>query len=269
LSDPDSDGLDASLLWDKDTLKSLFNRESSALGSKRGRLLDAYLKAYFGSPSGLLVRLETSNPNGWTRALASALKLDADSPTVRTLADHLKTQMADNPNLASLKFLHLPIPREEPGFVSRDGTRYTFPGLAWNGTSVSVDQSQVGADLIRIVIEALRDEAAPLPFVANATRLKQPMDGPIEIYYPASPGWSVSADDFLQIQGTANHIEAVIGGTVGKAIRGGSAGALNNEAIAKVVETAAAVFARQVAERVGWCARKARVELPASVASSP
>ena len=44
---------------------------------------------------------------------------------------------------------------------------------------------------------------------------------------------------------------------VGKAIRGGSWGALNNEAVAKVIETVAEVLACHATERAGWCANTA------------
>lgn len=224
-------------------------------------LLPEYLKAYFGSVKGILVKLETKHPATWDKAISNALKLDVNSPTVKELLDSLTTQLANNPNLAMSEYIHIPIPKEEPGFISRDGTRYKFPGLSWKGTSVTVDQSQVGADFIRIILEAFRDRLAPLPFVANATRVKLSSET-IEIYNPESAGWNVSPDDFLKIQAAANQIEGVVGGAVGKVLRGASTGALNNEAIAKVVETAAGVIARHTAERVGWCARKAKVKLP-------
>lgn len=63
---------------------------------------------------------------------------------------------------------------------------------------------------------------------------------------------SISDDKFQDIEARPRNTEAEVAGIIGKAIRGGSWGALNNEAIATLVETAAGVLAPHTLERGEW-----------------
>ena len=65
----------------------------------------------------------------------------------------------------------------------------------------------------------------------------------------------------------AGAVESMVGGVVGKLIRGISWLSLNKEAIAKAIETALGVTARKAAEKFAWCyaACGGRKGLPARI----
>ena len=173
------------------------------------------------------------------------------------------------------------------GFIGREGTVYAFPGITGtNSGGVAIDHNQVGADLIRILFESIRDTYAPLPVLANSTAswLVHQCDSPSDKYCVFKNEkvaeiafkdrdeqdiewnlgrWShlppyhgkITKAEFEEIEANARSSESATADVVGKAIRGGSWGALNNEAVAKVVETVAGVLARHTTERAGWCAK--------------
>jgi len=201
------------------------------------------------------------------------------------LKNYLKAYFGPGELLAALKAeiqkTPAPPPSDNPGgFISGGGTRYKFTGLAPAGSSVAIDHSQVGADLIRISFEALRDTYLPVPVVKTSTLATLAVSdekfqavlrkngvtvdtyaGPAGVWHVGKPGgngdtvynYQMPASAFTDAEAQANQAESMVATAVGKAIRGGSWGSLNNEALAKAVETAAGVFARHVAERVGWC----------------
>ncbi|OQW42586.1 MAG: hypothetical protein A4S08_11520 [Proteobacteria bacterium SG_bin4] len=159
---------------------------------------------------------------------------------------------------------------KKPGFIARDGTKYSFSGLNKSEGKLSIDHNQIGADMVRIFLEAVRDTFYPLPVDADSTlaqaqnekKLKfkidifnKPNDNN-EITWKAGKKeykYNMDVDYFRKIETNANTSEATIATAIGKAIRGGSMGSLNNEAIAKTIETAAGVVARHTTERFEWC----------------
>lgn len=173
-------------------------------------------------------------------------------------------------------------PSRKTGFVSRDGTKFQFPVsipvLATNSTEPadtmairfgtpprfsSVDHSQVGADLIRVVLEAVRDgsleKCSALPAMSELATGVQA--GLLAVYTEKQCGkpWNVLNERrFTEIQARSNAAESMIATAVGKLIRGGSMGSLNNEALARAAETAAGVIARHTTERVEWCKYRVR-----------
>lgn len=150
------------------------------------------------------------------------------------------------------------------GFISRSGVRYQFPGLAGGltladskqATGTNIDYTQVGADIVRILLEAIRDSSAPLPAVPNATGVKHGL----LVYDPTDKknSWNMTETGFLTAETRGNRAESLVGTAVGQLIRGGSWGALNNEAVAKLVETTAGVIARHATERLEWCISKSQ-----------
>ncbi len=161
------------------------------------------------------------------------------------------------------------------GFISRDGTTFKFPvdidlgsgNATQNPTQAisSVDHSQVGADIIRIILEAIRDgslkECDALPAVdESATGVK----AGLLRFYTDIPNqnckgqWKVADKDLGGIQARSYAAESMIATAAGKALRGGSIGSLDNEALARAAETAIGVMARHTTERVEWC--KAKVQ---------
>ena len=160
------------------------------------------------------------------------------------------------------------------GFISRDGTTFRFPveidptpGNPGNKiqTISSVDHSQVGADIIRIILEAIRDgslnECNALPAIdTSATGVKKGLlrvytDSPNTINEECKIKWNITRNELSGIQARANAAESMIATAAGKAMRGGSMGSLNNEALARATETAIGVMARHTTERVEWCRR--------------
>jgi hypothetical protein len=251
-------GFDATMLWQRGALRELLGDLDPHNPNRRTRLIETYLKAYFGAGENRFVALDAKDRKKWQANIASALKLPLDAPMVRQLRDDYILQFSDVTLPQELKQIHVPLPKAAPGFISRDGTRYQFPGLTIKGASASIDHSQIGADLIRIAMEAFRDTYAPLPAVAYATAVKSKgaTEQTIELFALGS-AWNGDENRF------ANHAEAIVAGAVGKAIRGGAWGSLNNEALARVIETAAGVLARHSAERIGWCSSKAKQPAPA------
>jgi hypothetical protein len=227
-----------------------------------GKVLQAYLKAYF---------------TVWPEQ-----KEIKEESTVQT-----KTVSCDRKDASP------PEQRKISGFISRDGTKFQFPvkipvcetdlsgcEASTKGSSgiipipaiSSVDHSQVGADIIRIVLEAVRDgslasdDCTALPAISRSATgvtegfLRYFED---ECEKKCKDKWKVDGlKEFTEIQTRANAAEAMIATVVGKAIRGGAIGSLNNEALARAVETAAGVIARHRTERVEWCKSSIRNDAP-------
>lgn len=228
----------------------------------------AYLIAYFRKGVDQTLS-QTLHDKQIKNQLAAILNRNNDDPVL--------TQALEAIDLQLLKF-SVSIPNHNSGFIARDGSQYSFPGLEIQAGRIAVDHSQIGADVIRILFEALRDTYAPLPVVANATALtvettnlkKRNYKQNYELTFldnTANITWSfdrrhpdqlanISLDQmqFQTMEAQAREAEAFVAGNVGRVIRGGSWGALNNEAVAKLVETLAGVVARQVTERAQWCA---------------
>ena len=63
----------------------------------------------------------------------------------------------------------------------------------------------------------------------------------------------MTAEHFASVNDEAAAAESMVGGVSGKLIRGISWLSLNNEAIAKAIETALGVAARKATEKLSWC----------------
>ena len=234
-------------------------RGAEAQGQAQSRktlsFIREYLRAYFGSGELAMLELDAKHPERWAETIIGQLqpkvppeaRLPLDNEYVRQLRDGLLVRFQG----VTGDIFHVPVQKAEPGFVSRSGSRYRFPGLSGGAAGV-VDYSQIGADLIRVVLEAVRDSTVPLPAVSDATGVKLG----VPVFNPQDPKWHATPQSFLEIETRASQAEATVAAAVGQAGRGASWGALNNEAVAKLVETAAGVIARHSAERTGWCAHK-------------
>lgn len=163
----------------------------------------------------------------------------------------------------------------QEGFVSRSGFKLKFPGMPNIGLGdepsstdlnkstdlpSSVDFTQVGTDIVRVFLEALRDASLEqgnrLPGVTGSTGVKEGILFDVSV----APQWNVPTERFTEIESQAGQAEGMLATAVGKAVRGGSWGSMNNEALAKVAETVAGVEARYAVERFEWC--KAKTEKP-------
>jgi hypothetical protein len=198
--------------------------------------------------------------------LAGVLKRKSDDPAISKALDLIDSKLTK----ISVKEV-----AKSQGFIARDGSQFSFPGIGIEDSHVVVDHNQVGADIVRILLEAVRDTYAPLPVVASSTALATHSASPLKAYAldfdkadTATIEWqfdrhhaenkekiTLTKAEFEKLEANARKAEAFVATTVGKVIRGGSWGALNNEAVAKLVETLAGVVARHSAERAQWCAQ--------------
>ena len=150
------------------------------------------------------------------------------------------------------------------GFVTRAGALYQFPPIearvdptGSQPFSVSqVDFIDVGADLVRIVAEAIFDAHDGLPGVSNATGVNLQLY-PLVAHDPEAS--EVSGDEFGTVDGWANATEGAISAGTGRLVRGAGPLALNNEAIARLIETFVGVLVRKVTEKAIWCLFSCRV----------
>jgi hypothetical protein len=147
---------------------------------------------------------------------------------------------------------------DREGFVSRSGLKLKFPGLSNNidKSAASIDFTQVGSDIVRVVLEAIRDGAGEkterLPGIDGSTGVKL---GYLEKESDATQ-WNMKPDRAQSIESTAAQAEGFVATALGKAARGGFWTSLNNEALAKVAETVAGIQARHAVERFEWCKNK-------------
>ena len=243
-------------------------KNGNAQAEKTLNYIRHYLRAYFGDGELALLELDALHPEKWNESIAQQLNRNSSNPSNLPVdleaAEQIKKQLIPRLRDATGTKFYTSAAKHEPGFVSRSGVRYTFPGLS-GASADTVDHSQIGGDLIRIVLEAVRDSTLPLPAVSEATGVQLGLP----VFNPADSYWHSTPESFMEVETRASQAETSIAGSIGKAIRGGSWGALNNEAVAKLVETAAGVIARHQMERVSWCAQKVGGLLPVSTAETP
>jgi hypothetical protein len=143
-------------------------------------------------------------------------------------------------------------------FVTRDGTSYQFPAVNAQlllGPHVQpritkLAASAVGSDLVRVYFEAVFDAHNSLPGVSNATGVT--MKEYALAKHP-NPATKLTDAEFAAVQQRANQAEAGASAVFGRIIRGGSWISLNNESLAKLLETIVGVVVRKVTEKVAWC----------------
>ena len=149
----------------------------------------------------------------------------------------------------------------DTAFVTRGGVSYSFPAvnididpLASKVVSTNeVDYATVGANLVRVWIEAMGDALFQLPADESSTAVKH-----------SPPLLASIPDDRKEIAPSVNEVadraEGLSGAAVGKAIRGISWFSMNNETLAQVIETSIAVAVRKGTEKLAWCYYSCRVE---------
>lgn len=221
-------------------------------------LTRSYLKAYFTKP--LDVQASVVNKTKLRVSLAAILNLKPQDQKISTLMDFLQPQLKSSIN---------PITRLG-GFIDRDGSQFGFPGVASQTGSLKVNYSQIATEVMRIFLNALRDGLAPIPVLENSTAASLQYNFDILQFglsdQPITLEWHmdrhdtskvlsirVSPEQFENIESNARQAEASVASSVGKAIRGGSMGSLNNEAVAQLLETVAGVLAKHKSQRAQWC----------------
>jgi hypothetical protein len=144
------------------------------------------------------------------------------------------------------------------GFVTRTGAIYQFPAVDMRLDPIGgrmtrgsdVEMASVAADLVRVVLEAVFDAHGQLPAVTGATGVTV-AGSPLQVHDPSkSP---VKAPAFAEVNRMSNQAEAAVSAALGPAIRGAGWISLNNESLAKLIETFVAVTVRKVTEKAAWC----------------
>ena len=156
-------------------------------------------------------------------------------------------------------------------FVSRVGRQLQFPPLEvtvdpTQHTAVSVakiEYADVGADLVRVILEALFDAHDRFPAVENATgadasrflAAEVKAGYPLLVHVPPEKGepGKVTAEQFTRAAEYANKVEGFAAASTGQLVRGGSFLSLNNEAVAKAIEALAGTTARKATEKAMYC----------------
>jgi hypothetical protein len=231
------------------------NANPAALAADKGRraYISAYFKAYF--RSGKVVQLSVNAAELKAR-LVEKLKdelpglSNADYDTlVQSRLDELGFDASTNRIFGKLG---------TKKFVTRDGQEIQFPGylasIAVGSSNISrtdMDYVAVGTDLIRVLLHAIYDANNRTPAVSNATGVTDLKGLPFAL--AVNDTSRVSAEKFEQIEIRANQVEGVVAAGTGRIIRGISVIALNNEALATVIETAVGLAVRKTTETAMYC----------------
>lgn len=235
-----SNGLDALRTQASELLRKGGDAEVAKTEEQAG-YLSTYLKAYFRNGKFASVKVSLDD-------------LDAYAPGLKQLPPAIRDEIKKVLDKATFGKI------ADEGFVSRTGTSRAFPPLniaidPTQRTKVSIgeiDPVVVGADMIRVIIEALFDRHDRLPGVTNATGLKVEKK-PLNDIKAVKLMFDLDDDGFGKLDQIANSVDGGASSLAGQVVRGLNIAALNNEAIAKLLEALAGATARKVAEKGGWC----------------
>lgn len=175
------------------------------------KLSRAYLNAYFIKPVDFN-QPRRDDENALRAEIAGILKRNPNDPKVNAVVDKLQPRLK-------------PATQTSEGFIDRDGSRFGFSGISVGADSLKVDHSQIGADVMRIFLDAMRDTLVPLPVLAYSTAGGQPADFDVMLFQtaeqPISFDWhldrhdqsktlhlSITAQQFETIQALAKQAEA-------------------------------------------------------------
>jgi hypothetical protein len=217
-------------------------------GASRDRILTGYLAAYLGAyfRGGEFVKVTFGNGIDPVAALKERFPLVGQTELERIFPEYFTKERWAFGNVGAA------------GFVTRTGAVYQFPaidarldplaGRVANGSQIELPS--VAADLARVMLEAVFDAHDRLPAASGATGLTVAV-APLRLHDPK--GSSVSEVEFGEVNRIANQAEAAVSSAVAPAIRGAGWASLNNEALAKLIETFVAVTVRKVTEKATWC----------------
>ena len=146
-------------------------------------------------------------------------------------------------------------------FVSRSGLSVQFSGVDYaltaNTSKVSLHHSypvvaQFGPQMVRVFVEAIFDANGLSPMaVSNSTACTEGLFTADECITSADKDKDV-ANAIAQLDMLASANEALATAATGAILRGLNAAALNNEAVAEVLETFVGVNARKITEKVAY-----------------
>lgn len=230
------------------------------------KVIEAYLTAYFenGDFFSLDIEVTELTIDKIQNLLKTEFNLKFDEQ-VRELSVKFLTAIIGSQPVGT-KY-HILTKKKDGGFVTRGGTKYVFPGLSINIDPLSanllqvekIDFTQVGSDVVRVFLEAEFDALGQLPAdqtstACEAIKAGQFTDYPdFKCYVETETDKTVKATEFTKVNDLASQAESLAATATGLVIRGVSWISINNEALAKLIETAVGVAARKATEKVAWC----------------
>ena len=140
-------------------------------------------------------------------------------------------------------------------FVTRSGIEYGFPYVTVSFDPLAdeklaatiIDWNKVGADIVRVLVEAVGDRIMGLPADASSTLC---IIDTTRCYILNN---GISVDEFSAVNEFSAQIEMEVSSAAGLAVRGFWWASLNNEALAKIIETTAGAVAKKFAEKFAYC----------------
>ena len=143
----------------------------------------------------------------------------------------------------------------EQTFVTRAGKSFGFPGVIVTvdpGADKKVSTNQIDTDaiigdMVRVLFEATGDSINKVPGskTSSLCKLTEKTAAPL-------CATDTTAPVLQKVDGIADRVEAGAFSVTGMVIRGGWLFSLNNEALAKSIETGVSVAARKWAEKAIW-----------------
>lgn len=235
------------------------------------RFISTYLRAYFRGGRLMQVALDTDAlSNNLGEDIAGKLKNDLPltdlqkKQLIAAIKAHLQSSCRAPDGTDSDTCL-LSRSLGDDSFITRAGLSVQFAGasltIGKNGKlnpALTYPQgTEFGPQLARVVLEAVFDSRSfPVPAVSNSTACKSGLflaaNCLSEPNTQADKNMISLAEQIKNLDMYAAQAEATITATTSQVIRGLSVAALNNEAIAKTLETMAGVSARKIVEKSLW-----------------
>lgn len=235
------------------------------------RFISTYLRAYFRGGRLIQVALDTDAlANNLGEDIAGKLKNDLPltdpqkKQLIAAIKAHLQTSCR-TPDGTDSDTCLLSRSLGDDSFITRAGLSVQFAGasltIGKNGRlnpALTYPQStEFGPQLARVVLEAVFDSRSLIvPAVSNSTACKAGLflaENCLSETNTLADANTISlVEQIKKLDMYAAQAEATVTAATSQAIRGLSVAALNNEAVAKTLETMAGVSARKIVERSLW-----------------
>jgi hypothetical protein len=236
------------------------------------RFISTYYRAYLRGGRNIQVALDTAEltkkiSEEVVNALKSKVNLSDDQKNLLTdaIKGHLQNtchELKDSEKKSCLLSRAL----GDDSFVTRAGMNVQFAGVSVtigeNGKLSPAltypESTEFGPQLVRVAMEAVFDShGLTVPAVSNSTACKEKLyvgTNCLSEDDTKSAGTNTASvtDSIKKLDLYAAQAEATVTAAASKLIRGASISALNNEAVAKSIETLAGVSARKIVEKTIW-----------------
>ena len=257
-------------------------KSSSLFGRRRGRGRHQSYPTTAGTAHGPLCSVLSQGLFSGGHIVSVDLKANAVNQLKDILGDDITEELRDELQAILDQITDKSIFKlGDLAFVSRGGGNRQFPGFnaSWTPgagkptlepTFQEIPISDVGADIVRVTLEAIFDSLIGLPAVSNATGVSlvarvEGTDLPIGLPDFAKldePPYKVPFDEgaFNNVDEQANHVEGIVKPPLETSLIGISLFGTNNELIANLIATTIAVSAKKVVEYMAWCYEYARAQ---------